>query len=81
MHFYLELGKCYYCGNYKAQAPCRFIVWKEICHASVTLSDMEALLAGKQTKVKKCVSKAGKEFNAKFELVDGKIEFRFEEKK
>ena len=90
-----SLGKCpqckdgdvyegknnYYCGNYKAQAPCRFTVWKEICHASVTHSDIQALLSGKQTKVKKCVSKAGKDFNAKFTLVDGKIEFRFEEKK
>jgi len=90
-----SLGKCplckdgdvyegknnYYCGNYEAQTPCRFTVWKEICHASVNLSDIQALLAGKKTKVKKCVSKAGKEFNAKFELVNGKIEFRFEEKK
>jgi len=90
-----SLGKCplckdgdvyegknnYYCSNYKVQAPCRFTVWKEICHASVTHSDVQALLSGKQTKVKKCVSKAGKEFNAKFTLVDGKIEFRFEEKK
>jgi hypothetical protein len=42
---------------------------------------MQALLDGKQTKVKKCVSKTGKEFNARFVLVDDKIEFRFEEKK
>ena len=76
-----EGNKSYYCGNYKAQTPCRFTVWKEICQASVTHSDIQALLTGKQTKVKKCVSKAGKEFNAKFELVDGKIEFRFEDKK
>jgi DNA topoisomerase-3 len=76
-----EGGKNYYCGNYKADKPCRFTVWKEICHASVNHSDMQTLLIGRQTKVKKCVSKAGKEFNAKFELVDGKIEFRFEGKK
>jgi DNA topoisomerase III len=90
-----SLGKCplcggdvyegnnnYYCGNYKAETPCRFVIWKNICQASVTHSDVQALLAGKQTKVKKCLnSKTGKEFNAKFELVDGKIEFRFEEKK
>jgi DNA topoisomerase-3 len=76
-----EGGKNYYCGNYKAEKPCRLTIWKEICQASVDHSDMQALLAGKQTKVKKCVSKAGKGFNAKFELVDGKIECRFEEKK
>jgi len=72
----------YYCGNYKADPPCKFVIWKNICQASVTHSDLQALLVGKQTKVKKCVSpKTGKEFNAKFELVNGKIEFRFEEKK
>jgi DNA topoisomerase-3 len=76
-----EGNKNYYCGNYKAEKPCRFTVWKEICQASVNHSDIQTLLAGKQTKVKKCVSKAGKEFDAKFVLVDGKIEFRFEEKK
>jgi DNA topoisomerase-3 len=76
-----EGNKNYYCGNYKAENPCRFTIWKEICQASVNHSDMQTLLSGKQTKVKKCVSKAGKGFNAKFELVDGKIEFRFEEKK
>jgi DNA topoisomerase-3 len=76
-----EGNKNYYCGNYKAEKPCRFTIWKEICHASVNHSDMQTLLIGRQTKVKKCVSMAGKEFNAKFELVDGKIEFRFENKK
>jgi len=91
-----SLGKCplcktgdiyegknnYYCGNYKAEKPCKFVIWKNICGATVTHSDVQALLAGKQTKVKKCVSaKTGKEFNAKFELVAGKVEFHFEDKK
>jgi DNA topoisomerase-3 len=76
-----EGGKNYYCSNYKVEKPCRFTIWKEICQASVSHSDIQTLLAGKQTKDKKCVSKAGKEFYARFELVDGKIEFRFEEKK
>ena len=91
-----SLGKCpfcggdiyegnknnYYCSNYKAEKPCHFVIWKNICQASVTHSDVQALLAGKQTKVKECVSpKTGKKFNTKFELVNGKFEFRFEEKK
>jgi DNA topoisomerase-3 len=77
-----ESNKNYYCGNYKAEKPCRFVIWKSICQASVTHADLQALLDGKQTKVKKCVSpNTGKEFNAKFVLVDGKVEFRFEEKK
>jgi len=72
----------YYCGNYKADPPCKFVIWKNICQATVTHADVQALLAGKQTKIKKCVSpKTGKEFNAKFELVAGKVEFKFEEKK
>jgi len=77
-----EGEKNYYCGNYKAQTPCRFVVWKSVCQAAVTHADLQALLAGKRTKEKKCVSpKTGKDFYAKFELADGKIEFRFEEKK
>jgi len=91
-----SLGKCpicvtgdmyegknnYYCGNYKAENPCKFVIWKNICQASVTYADLQALLAGKQTKVKKCVSpKTGKEFSAKFKLVSGKVEFCFEDKK
>jgi len=72
----------YYCGNYKAEKPCKFMIWKNICQAAVTHSDLQALLSGKLTKVKKCVSpKTGKEFSAKFELVNGKVEFRFEDKK
>ena len=77
-----ESNNNYYCSNYKAETPCKFVIWKNICQASVTHSDLQALLAGKQTKVKKCISqKTGKEFSAKFELVAGKVEFRFEDKK
>jgi DNA topoisomerase-3 len=94
-HEKISLGKCplcdgdvyegkknYYCGNYKGEKPCRFAVWKEICQAAVSPSDMQTLLAGKKTKVKKCVSsKTGKEFQAAFVLVKDKIQFKFEDKK
>jgi DNA topoisomerase-3 len=76
-----EGRKNYYCGNYKGDKICNFTLWKDICATTITTADAAALLAGKQTKIKKCSSKAGKEFNAKFILIDGKIEFRFEEKK
>ncbi|GBU29172.1 DNA topoisomerase III [Treponema sp. R8-4-B8] len=77
-----EGQKSYYCGNYKAENLCKFVIWKNISQAAVTHADVQALLSGKLTKVKKCVSgKTGKEFNAKFELAAGKIEFRFEDKK
>jgi len=72
----------YYCSNYKAEKPCKFVIWKNVCQATITHSDLQSMLSGKLTKVKKCVSpKTGKEFSAKFELVNGKIEFRFEDKK
>jgi len=76
-----EGKKNYYCGNYKGEKPCGFAVWKEICGAAVSPADAQALLAGKQTKVKKCASKAGKEFKAAFALEKGKIEMKFEGKK
>jgi len=91
----ISLGKCplcgaavyegkknYYCSNYKGEKPCNFAVWKEICGAAVSAAEAQALLAGKQTKMKNCVSnKTGKEFKAAFVLSGGKIEMRFEDKK
>jgi DNA topoisomerase-3 len=76
-----EGKKSYYCGNYKAVNPCKFTIWKETCGAAVTPADAQLLLAGKQTKPKKCVGKSGKEFKAAFVLEKGKVEFRFEDRK
>jgi DNA topoisomerase-3 len=74
----LEGAKSFYCGGYKGDPPCRFSIWKEVCGAKVTAADAAALLAGKKTGVKKCVSKAGKDFAAKFYLdKDGKVAFDF----
>jgi DNA topoisomerase-3 len=75
-----EGQKNYYCGNYKDK-QCRFVIWKEISGASVSASDAKTLLSGKKTRAKKCRSRAGKEFQAAFELAGGKVEFRFEDKK
>jgi DNA topoisomerase-3 len=76
-----EGKKNFYCGNYKGEDPCKFVVWKEIWGAAVSPSDVQLLLSGKQTKAKKCIGKADKEFKAAFVLVKGKVEFRFEDKK
>jgi DNA topoisomerase-3 len=70
-----------YCSNYKSDPPCRFTIWKEIAGASVSPADVQALLAGKQTKVKKCKSKAGKEFQAAFKLEAGEVKFIFDNEK
>jgi DNA topoisomerase-3 len=79
-----EGQKNYYCSNYKGetQPPCRFAIWKSISGAAITATDAAALLAGKKTKNKKCHSqKTGKDFEAAFVLVDGKVEMRFDKKK
>jgi DNA topoisomerase-3 len=76
-----EGQKSYYCGNYKAENPCKFAIWKEVCGASVSAADAQALLSGKKTRLKKCRSKAGKEFQAAFALEKGKVVFRFEDRK
>jgi len=94
-HEKTSLGKCplcggdvyegkknYYCSNYKGGNPCDFAIWKEICGAPVSPEEAQTLLAGKKTKMKKCVSgKTGKEFKAAFYLSGDKILMQFEEKK
>jgi DNA topoisomerase-3 len=86
-----EGKKSFYCSNYKSgdggggadgKDGCRFAVWKETAGAPVTAEDAKLLLSGKQTKVKKCRNKDGKAFSASFALgADGKIQFRFAERK
>jgi DNA topoisomerase-3 len=77
-----EGKKNYYCSNYKGEKPCNFAIWKEITKAAVSPADAQALLAGKKTKIKKCVSaKTGKEFKAAFYLSGDKILMQFEDKK
>jgi len=70
------------CGNYKAENPCNFSIGMEICSAAVTTADVQIILAGKKTKMKKCVSgKTGKEFKAAFYLSGNKVLMQFEDKK
>jgi DNA topoisomerase-3 len=38
----------YYCAKYKE--GCRFVIWKEICQAAISITDVQALLAGKKQK-------------------------------
>jgi len=75
-----EGKKNYYCSNHKPEKPC-FSIWKEICKAAVTPSDVQTMLSGKKTKFKKCISKAGKEFKAAFYLSDNNVKMEFEDKK
>jgi DNA topoisomerase-3 len=75
-----EYPKSYSCSNYKDK-DCKFAIWKEVSGAAVSAADAQALLAGKKTKLKKCKSKAGNDFNAAFFLEDDKVKFQFENKK
>ena len=65
----------YYCSEYKA--GCKFTIWKEICGAKITPSDMQLLLGGKTTHKKKMKSKANKDFSARLVYRNKKIEFVF----
>jgi DNA topoisomerase-3 len=76
-----EGQKNYYCMGYNQAPPCRFFVRKEIAGAKVSLEDIQLLVSGKPTSIKKCTSKNGKQFTAVFILEkDGKLAFRFPEK-
>jgi DNA topoisomerase-3 len=77
-----EGKKNYYCAGYKQVPPCTFLIWKEIAGARVSAVDVRLLLSGKPARVKKCISKSGKQFSAVFVLEqDGKLGFRFPEGK
>jgi DNA topoisomerase-3 len=71
----------YYCSGYKEEPKCTFTIWKTIAGAAIGIADVKLLLAGKPTKLKKCTSKAGKEFNAFFVVENGKVEMKFEDRK
>lgn len=77
----LENSKSYYCGGYKS--GCKFpSVWKEVCGAKISKTDLEKLLSGGKTGLKTCTSKNGKEFKCRFALDENyKIKFIFEDSK
>lgn len=83
-----EIGKCpkcgkpvlekknfYLCEDYKS--GCDFGVKKEIQGSTITLTDIKALLAGKETEEKEFTWKSGKTGKAKLVCKDGKVDFSF----
>ncbi len=82
-----EIGKCPLCGQpvmaskayfrcakYKADKdPCTFIVRREARGINLTEADMQLMLDGKPTKVKKLTAKDGHEYSAALILKDGKV--------
>jgi DNA topoisomerase-3 len=57
-----EGQKSFYCSRYKED--CKFSIWNEIAKATITKTDVKALLSGKLTKPKTMTSKVGKTFTA-----------------
>jgi DNA topoisomerase-3 len=88
-----SVGKCPVCGKPVVEGKlsfscagwkegCNFTVWKDIKITQIQSVDVVALLARQKTKVKKCKSKAGKEFTARLFLKDDNtIGLEFENEK
>lgn len=77
----LESKANFFCSGYKNNPKCNFVIWKNFLNTKITTNDVKQLLEGKTTNTKKLKSKEGKEFNAKLQLVNNKIEFVFDKTK
>jgi DNA topoisomerase-3 len=74
----LEGKKGWYCSAWNSAKPCKFIIFKEIAGAPLSVTDIRLLLEKKKTPVKRCTSSKGKSFKAAFILDDtGKVQFKF----
>jgi len=72
----VEGPKSYSCSGWKA--GCKFTIWKTIAGKAITASTARVLLRdGKSSLLKGFQSKAGKPFEARLKLADGKVEFEF----
>ena len=72
----IESSKSFYCSGYKD--GCQFSIWKIIAEKKLTKTNiMQLLEKGITTEIKGFKSKSGKQFNAKLQIADGKIQFLF----
>lgn len=72
----IESTKSFYCSGFKD--GCKFSIWKSIAGKKMTNTNIKQLLEnGITTEIKGFKSKTGKQFNAKLQINDGKIEFLF----
>lgn len=71
-----EHPKSYSCSGWKQ--GCKFVIWKTIAGKKISSTAAKALLTKGQTRqLKGFKSKAGKPFEARLKLVDGKVELDF----
>lgn len=84
------VGKCIQCGQqviegYKGYTctnkACKFFISKAIMKGKITVTDAKKLLAGKQTRDIFFTWKSGKKGKAKLQIIDGKLQFVFNDKK
>lgn len=61
----LETEKNVFCENINSKDnKCSFEIWKNICGCTLNFDDIQALINGQQTSLKKMKSKTGKAFNS-----------------
>ncbi|KAA1260866.1 DNA topoisomerase 3 [Rubripirellula obstinata] len=83
------LGPCPLCGSPVIETPrsfgcskwqdgCGMTIWKTISGKKISITNVKKLLSKRETPIIKGFrSKAGKKFDAKLKLVDGKVQFKF----
>ena len=69
-------NKHYKCSN----KDCNFIIWEEIAGKKISETQIKKLLQGQTDVIKGFTSKAGKAFDARLKIEDGKVVFVFEKK-
>jgi DNA topoisomerase-3 len=57
------------------------MIWKEIAGAKISMTDVKNLLEGKPAAARDFIYKAGKKFRAALVMNQGKLEFRFSNKR
>ncbi len=71
-----EQKKSYSCSGWKQ--GCKFVIWKTIAAKKIGVRTAKTLLTkGETSRLKGFKSKAGKSFDARLKLVDGKVQFDF----
>lgn len=71
--------KSYSCANWK-ETSCKFVIWKEIAKKQLPEETVKELLESGETKepVSGFKSKAGNDFDARLKLVEGRVQFVFD---
>ena len=74
-----ESDKSFFCSYINKEPKCFFIIYKNSFGSTITNADVKLLLEGKQTGIKTCKSKAGKQYKAKltYNKQEKKIELIF----